>query len=137
MFFSLRLVDSTPLNFKAITDFPWSCAFDSEDICGFVHAQHSTLSWKFHSGETPTSNTGPSGDDVSSSYLLFDASQEVATSDGVARLVSPTFPDFSWFGKPFTYCLLLNLHMFGSDVGSFIVKDYDELILYSAQGGDL
>ncbi|XP_019616108.1 PREDICTED: deleted in malignant brain tumors 1 protein-like [Branchiostoma belcheri] len=91
-----------------------SCNFDYSD-CGYSK-ESSGIQWIRHSGSTPSSSTGPSGDHNTGRgyYMYIETSSSVAGA--VARLLSPTISDSGWF------CLQFAYHMYGTDIGELRVR---------------
>ncbi|XP_053388194.1 uncharacterized protein LOC123563485 isoform X1 [Mercenaria mercenaria] len=88
---------------------PLECHFHT-DICSFTQDHTDDFDWVVQAGPTATSGTGPNAD-YSSGSGKFALAQAVNHHNQVARLASPTF-------NAGEYCLRVNLHMFGRDIGA-------------------
>lgn len=104
----INLLDSLPLE----------CHFHT-DVCTFTQDHFDNFDWVVQSGPTPTYGTGPNAD-YSSGSGKFALAAAVNHHNQVARLISPQIPA----GE---YCLRVNVHMYGSDIGSMKItlKDVD------------
>lgn len=88
---------------------PLECHFHT-DTCSFTQDNTDDFDWVVQAGPTATTGTGPNAD-YSSGSGKFALAQAVNHHYAVARLNSPQFPA----GE---YCLRVNLHMYGKDIGN-------------------
>ena len=51
----------TSVYFLATGDIPTNCDFEN-GFCGMIQPQNDDLEWTIHSGDTSSSDTGPTGD---------------------------------------------------------------------------
>jgi len=108
---------SQPCKLKSCGIGPDDCEFDADMMCYWTNdvTNPSIFKWVRHTGRTPSSSTGPSGDHTSGSgYYLFVETSGVPVGDK-ARLLSRTFPSIK--GR----CLSFWYHMFGSGMGELNV----------------
>ncbi|XP_019646647.1 PREDICTED: MAM and LDL-receptor class A domain-containing protein 1-like, partial [Branchiostoma belcheri] len=95
----------------------WPCDFETSDLCGYTQDSTDDLDWTRHSGQTPTSATGPSVDHTLGSGYYVYLETSVGSPGDAARLVSALFPVSS-----VPYCLRFYYHMFGdSSMGTLNV----------------
>ncbi|CAG5132826.1 unnamed protein product, partial [Candidula unifasciata] len=102
------------------------CDFENDNLCGWNQDNTDDFDWTWHSGETPTANTGPRFDHTTNSseghYLFMESSAPQKTGQR-SRLISPPHVSIS----PGTMCLEFFYHMFGPD-GIGEVGDLDVYI---------
>ncbi|XP_053385007.1 uncharacterized protein LOC123536221 [Mercenaria mercenaria] len=79
---------------------PLSCDFEETDLCGWSHHDKDDQDWRWNSGKTSTSRTGPThdhtlGDGKDGHYMYFETSSPTRTNHK-AILQSPLYPgDYS------------------------------------------
>ncbi|XP_076445858.1 MAM and LDL-receptor class A domain-containing protein 1-like [Babylonia areolata] len=90
----------------------FSCSFEEPDLCGLGQMiMEDDIDWMWHSGESPSSRTGPSSDHTTGvGYYLYVESSHFRTPGDRAVLYTPTIhPTFP------VSCLTLYIHMYGVD----------------------
>ncbi|XP_072021860.1 uncharacterized protein [Amphiura filiformis] len=99
---------------------PANCTFsyDKAPLCGYTQATDDDFDWTWHSGETRSTNTGPSGDHTTGSghYMYTETSSPRVAGDA-ARLISPLFPQ----NVGSRACINFWCHMYGTDMGTLRV----------------
>lgn len=96
---------------------PDDCEFDADMMCHWTNDGNNSpnFKWERHTGRTPSSNTGPSGDHTSGTgYYVFVETSGVPTGSN-AKLLSKMFPLTK--GR----CLSFWYHMYGSGMGELNV----------------
>ncbi|CAH1245320.1 MDGA1 [Branchiostoma lanceolatum] len=91
------------------------CTFD-DGVCGYVMDHNAEFTWDWWRYQTPTLNTGPTGDHTSFSgfYMYIETSSPRQPGD-VARMISPRVDTNA------LSCLRFAYHMFGRDTGTLNV----------------
>ncbi|MCP4136854.1 MAG: S8 family serine peptidase [bacterium] len=104
---------------------PYSESIENEENLpdGWENPAGDNFNWTIHSGSTPTSNTGPSGDHSSGSglYAYLESSAEEAFYQKRADLLLPVVDKSSVENAELTFWY----HMYGSSMGELHVDIYD------------
>lgn len=107
----------TPTATPYTTDFDLGGALPS----GWYNGMSDDMDWTVHSGSTPSSNTGPSGDHTTGSgYYVYTESSSPNYPNKVAHLLSPVFD----MGTLSDAQLSFWYHMYGTGMGSLHVDVY-------------
>ena len=67
---------------NAAVSLPFTCDFETDDICEMQLSTASNLDWTRRIGRASEQNTGPSGAQSGSYYMLVDASLNAAAAAG-------------------------------------------------------
>ncbi|XP_021347692.1 MAM and LDL-receptor class A domain-containing protein 1-like isoform X2 [Mizuhopecten yessoensis] len=117
-----------------------NCDLDHRDMCGWASdTSNAADTWQFHSGNTASSNTGPSNDHTKGTsnglYLYLEASGKAPNATVV--LMSPTLPALN------DVCLKFWYNMNGLEIGGLNVYTKDcqgvksNIISYVGDKGDI
>ncbi|XP_035699728.1 MAM and LDL-receptor class A domain-containing protein 1-like [Branchiostoma floridae] len=116
------LSDSDPpsrLDYYHKRDSPYSCDFETANLCQYTQDRTDDFDWTRDSGGTPSGFTGPTGDHTtgtsSGQYMYIEASGR--QQGDVARLTSPTYLLYRG-----SQCLLFWTHMNGYGTGTLRVS---------------
>uniref|UniRef100_A0A7M5V4V5 Metalloendopeptidase n=1 Tax=Clytia hemisphaerica TaxID=252671 RepID=A0A7M5V4V5_9CNID len=96
---------------------PYDCKFETQTTptCKWTKDLNADFQWRRHTGSTPSSSTGPSGDHTSGTgYYMYIESSSPAMVGYKARLVSPQI-------KAGVHCLAFWYNMYGFSTGSLNV----------------
>ncbi|XP_066300036.1 MAM and LDL-receptor class A domain-containing protein 1-like [Branchiostoma lanceolatum] len=92
-----------------------TCTFGDPNICGYTQDDSDDFDWTRLSGNTPTTNSGPSNDHTlgtAAGYYMYTEMSSPQAPGDIARLMSPTYAAVG------AQCVEFYYHMFGPDIGT-------------------
>ncbi|XP_035658189.1 MAM and LDL-receptor class A domain-containing protein 1-like [Branchiostoma floridae] len=92
-----------------------TCTFEDPAICGYTQDDSDDFDWTRLSGNTPTTNSGPTNDhtlNTPAGYYMYTEMSSPRAPGDIARLLSPVYAAGS------ARCVEFYYHMFGPDIGT-------------------